>query len=293
MKKTIKNSIKSLFLILMLMIVALTFSACAQVRTMTITNVDDTIDVLVTVTIIPQEILNAGYNLSELKLDIETKSEAQAELMKDKLNQKVFVDLMSVADNESRETLNSFKNGIEVIKSEWNNNTYAIGIRFKNIDVYKYYYNISDNTKTEMQTEEHFFYDKVYYYASTMYVKHHDLYDSINDYYSTKYSSLVNSETNKLMYTYKTNLRRQHSDADYITYEKGEYYHTWVVDPQNLDEPIMLYYNIANPENWIIVGICITLAVTVVLIVVGLILNLNKKQNDSNQVLDEKKDDEN
>ena len=293
MKKTIKNSIKSLFLILMIMIVALTFSACAQVRAMTITNVDDTIDELVTVTIIPQEILNAGYNLSELKLDIETKSEAQAETMKNNLNQKIFMDLMTVFDNESRETLNSYKDGIEVIKSEWNNNTYAVGIRFKNIDVYKYYYSIKDDAKPEMQTKEHFFYDKVYYYASTMYVKHHDLYDSINDYYSNKYDGLVNSETNELLYTYKTNLRRQHSDADYITYEKGEYYHTWVVDPQNLDEPIMLYYNIANPENWIIVGICITLAVTVVLIVVGLILNLNKKQNDSNQVLDEKKDDEN
>ena len=82
-------------------------------------------------------------------------------------------------------------NGIEIIKSDWKDNTYVIGIRFKNIDVYKYYYGIKENTKVEMQTDEHFFYDKVYYYASTMYVKHHDLYDSINVYYSTKYFSLL------------------------------------------------------------------------------------------------------
>ncbi len=293
MKNIIKKSINSLFLILMLMIIALTFSACAQVRVMTITNVDDTIDEIVTVTIIPDEVLSAGYNLSELKLDIETKSEAQAETLKEKLNKKIFVDLMSVNDEESKTTLNSFKDGIEVIKSAWNNNTYAIGIRFKNIDVYKYYYNISNNTKTEMQTEEHFFYDKVYYYASTMYVKHHDLFNMVNDYYSKNYPGLINSDTNELLYTYKTNLRRQHSDADYITYEQGEYYHTWVVDPQNLDKPIMLYYNVANPENWILVAICITLGVTVILAIVGAILNLNKKHNEINQVLDEKKDDEN
>ena len=280
--KIIKNSIKSLLVLLMLLVVALTFSACAQIRVMTITNDDDTIDELVSVTIVHEEVLNAGYNLTELKLDIETKSQAQAENMKDKLNQKINYDLFRVNDEESVKVLNSFKDGISVIKSDWKNNTYAIGIRFKNIDVYKYYYGISENTNVEMQTEEHFFYNKVYYYASTMCVKHHDLYDSVNDYYSAHYPQLINSETNELLYTYKTDLRRQHSDADYITKQDGEYYHTWVVDPNNLDEPIMLYYNIANPENYIIVSICITLAVTIVLATIGNVLNLTKKKKEDN-----------
>ena len=280
--KIIKNSIKSLLVLLMLFVVALTFSACAQVRVMTITNDDDTIDELVSVTIVPEEVLNAGYNLTELKLDIETKSEAQATAMKDKLNNKIFKDLLLVNDEESIKVLNSFKDGISVVKSTWKDNTYAIGIRFKNIDVYKYYYGISGNTNVEMQTEEHFFYNKVYYYASTMYVKHHDLYDSVNDYYSAHYPQLINSETNELLYTYKTDLRRQHSDADYITKQDGEYYHTWVVDPNNIEEPIMLYYNIANPENYIIVSICITLAVTIVLATVGIVLNLTKKKKEDN-----------
>jgi len=280
--KIIKNSIRTLLVILMLFVVALTFSACAQVRVMTITNDDDTIDELVSVTIVPEEVLNAGYNLTELKLDIETKSKAQAQTMKDKLNNKIFKDLLLVNDEESVKVLNSFKDGISVVKSDWKDNTYAIGIRFKNIDVYKYYYGISENTNVEMQTEEHFFYNKVYYYASTMYVKHHDLYDSVNDYYSAHYPQLINSETNELLYTYKTDLRRQHSDADYITKQDGEYYHTWVVDPNNLEEPIMLYYNIANPENYIIVSICITLAVTIVLATIGIVLNLTKNKKEDN-----------
>ena len=266
----------------MLFVVALTFSACAQVRVMTIINDDDTIDELVSVTIVPEEVLNAGCNLTELKLDIETKSEAQATLMKDKLNDKIFKDLLLVGDAESIKVLNSFKDGISVVKSAWKDNTYAIGIRFKNIDVYKYYYGISENTNVEMQTEEHFFYNKVYYYASTMYVKHHDLYDSVNDYYSAHYPQLINSETNELLYTYKTDLRRQHSDADYITKQDGEYYHTWVVDPNNIEEQIMLYYNIANPENYIIVSICITLAVTIILATIGIVLNLTKKKKEDN-----------
>ena len=278
--KIIKNSIRTLLVLLMLFVIALTFSACAQVRVMTITNDDGAIDELVSIAIIPEEVLNAGYNLTELKLDIETKSKAQAQTMKDKLNNKIFKDLLLVNDEESIKVLNSFKDGISVVKSDWKDNTYAIGIRFKNIDVYKYYYGISENTNVEMQTEEHFFHNKVYYYASTMYVKHHDLYDSVNDYYSAHYSQLINSETNELLYTYKTDLRRQHSDADYITKQDGEYYHTWVVDPNNLEEPIMLYYNIANPENYIIVSICITLAVTIVLATIGIVLNLTKKKKE-------------
>ena len=288
LKKLIKKSIKSMFLILMLLITALTFSACAQVRVMTITNDDDTIDELVSVTLITDDIENAGYSVEDLKKDIEDNSKTQAQYMVDKLNSQISLDLILVHDEESIKILNGYKDGIDVIKSNWENNTYTVGIRFKNIDVYKYYYNIKDNVKTETYTKEHFFYDKVYYYASTMYVKHHDLYDQVKRYYSSQYPGLIDSESNELLYTYKTNLRRQHSDADYITKQDGEYYHTWVVDPEKIDEPIILYYNVANPENWIIVSICVTLGVTVILSFIGVIINITKKNN---QPIETKKDD--
>lgn len=269
---------KSIILILLLMIVTFYFTACAQVRVMTITNQDNTIDELVTITLNVEEIANAGYSVTELKQDIETNSISKAQEMVDKLNQKIFVDLMRVNDKESIETLNSYKDGVSVVKSNWQNNVYAIGIRFKNADVYKYYYDVKENTNIEMQTEKHFFYDKVYYYSSTMYVKHHDLYTLVNNYYSTQYKGLINSENYELLYTHKTDLRRQHSDADYITKQDGEYYHTWVVDKNNLDEPIMLYYNVANPENWIIVALGITAVATLIVYVISLILNKKKKQ---------------
>ena len=270
---------------MLLIIVTLTFSACAQVRVMTITNEDNTIDELVSVSIDSQFIHNSGYNVEELKIDIETKSQAQAQTMVDKLNQKIFDDLFLVFDEETRITLNGFRDGISVIKSEWKNNTYAIGIRFKNIDVYRYYYAIKENVQPEIFTEKHFFYNKMYYYANTMYVKHHELFDLVNNYYSTQYPELIESESNELLYTYKTDLRRQHSDADYITKQDGEYYHTWVVDKNNLDEPIMLYYNVANPNNFIFVGFGVTAGVTIVLLLIGLIINKTKNK--------EKKEDEN
>lgn len=285
------NLVKFLFVVMLFMFATITFSACAQVRVMTVTNEDNTIDELVSVSIDAQVIHNFGYNVEELKVDISSKSQAQAQNMVDKLNQKIFDDLFMVFDQETIETLNSYRNGISVIKSEWKSNTYAIGIRFKNIDVYRYYYGIKENVQPEIHTEKHFFYDKMYYYASTMYVKHHDLFDLVNNYYSTQYPELIETESNELLYTYKTELRRQHSDADFITKQDGEYYHTWVVDKNNLDEPIMLYYNVANPENFILVGLGLTVIVTIVLLVIGVLINKhNQSKNENVQI---KKDDEN
>ena len=280
----LKQSIKSLFLILMLLVIALTFSACAQVRVMTITNDDDTIEEVVTITINPEELDEYGYSYIKLKTNIEENSLSQAQQMANKLNDKINIDLLMVRDKESIDILNSYKDGIDVIKSDWKENTYAIGIKFKNIDVYKYYYQINDNLKTKTYTEKHFFYNKIYYYASTMYVKHHDLYDKVNAYYSAQYPELIESESNELLYTYKTDIRRQHSDADYITKQDGEYYHTWIVDANNIEKPIMLYYNIANPENWIILSMCITLGVSVVLSIIVVISNLLKKGSNQNDI---------
>ena len=279
MKKSfIFNKFIQIFiLIFAIVLITISFSACAQVRAITITNEDDSIDELVTVSLDFNAVLEGGYNVENMKAEIETTSIRIATNMKDELNDKIMRDKL-LATQETREILNEFIDGIDVVKSTWKENTFAIGIRFKNIDVYRYYYDITSEIKKEMYTEKHFFYDKIYYYSSTMYVKHNALYNSINLHYSQEYPNLINSESNELLYSYKTSVRRQHSDADFITKQDGEYYHTWVVDPNNLDKPIMLYYNVANPESCIIVALAVTGAVVVILGAVAGIIELIKKK---------------
>lgn len=275
-----KKIINLTFLSLLLIFVPFIFSACSKVRAMTITNQDNTIDEIVAITITPEDVMNAGYNITEVKQDIKDKSKQLAQLMINKLNEKILFDLMLVEDNESKEVLLSYKDGITIIENDWKENSYKIGIKFKNIDIYKYYYNIKENVKTETYKEKHFLYTKVYYYASTMFVKHYELYESVNNYYSIKYAQLIHNENNLLLYTYKTDLRRQHSDANYINKINGEYYHTWVVDKNNIEKPIMLYYNIANPQNWIIVSVLITVSVTIIVGGIALLISLNNKKKE-------------
>ena len=274
-----KKLFKSIIFISLLFFIIINFSACSQVRVMTINNEDGTIDELVSVTLDENAILNSGYNIANLKIEIENISKNKANEISQNLNSKIANDLFLVHDRESIEILNSFKNGITAVASQWKENTYVIGIRFKNVDVYKYYYNIKEETKTKTYIEEHFFYNKIYYYANNMYVKHNALYSSMNTYFSTHYSGLVDSETNQLMYTYVSDLRRQHSDADFVTKQDGKYYHTWIVSKDNLDEPIMLYYNVANPEASIMVSVAITFVVTLILFAVGFVINRNKKND--------------
>lgn len=280
MQKLIKINkfLIKIILILLLSLITINFSACAQVRAMTITNEDDTIDEMVTISLDADAVIAQGYDVIDMKLDIESTSQNIAINMRDKLNTKIAQDKI-LATPETKQILNGFIDGISVIKSAWKDNTFAIGIRFQNIDIYKYYYDISEQTKKEMQTEKHFFYDKIYYYSSTMYVKHNNLYNSMNSYFSVKYPNLIESETNELLYSYKTSLRRQHSDADFITKQDGEYYHTWIVDKDNLEEQIMLYYNVANPESYIIVSLAVTAGLVLILALVCGVIELIKKKS--------------
>jgi len=264
--------------VLLFVFVTVIFSACAQVRVMTVTNEDNTIDELVSISLNEEEVKNAGYSFEILKLDIESNSKAQANKMISKLNQKISNDLRVIKDEESVEILNSYINGISIVGSKWENDTFVVGVRFKSIDIYRYYYEIPSKVETKTYVEEHFFYNKIYYYGSTMYVKHNELYSLINNYYSVQYPTLIDSENNELLYTYKTAQRRQHSDADYITKRDGEYYHTWVVDKNNLDDPIMLYYNVANSGNWILLILCLTFAITIILLLIAIVISKNRKK---------------
>ena len=271
-----KKFIKVLLVFVLLFMIMFSFVGCTQVNAMTITNQDGTIDEIVNVSLNSNEILSAGYSIVEMKADIQSTALNEANKFVLALNKKISDDLLLVSDEESISTLNYYKNGIEVIQSTWTNNTMQVGIRFKNIDVYKYFYNVG-NVNVEMQEEKHFFYTKAYYYGNTMYLKHNGLYNSMNILFSLTYPEFIDSSDNKLYYTYTTDLRREHSDAEKISYKDGLYYHTWEVDPENANQNIMIYYNVANRANCIIVSLGITLVSVLILFGISLIIKTTKK----------------
>lgn len=266
---------KLIILSVLLFLIIPIFSACSQVRAMMLINDDGTVEEIVYVELNQTKIEQAGYSYLEVVKDVEQVSNNQIDAMIKNLNKKVDLDLLVLEDEESKETLIAYKNGIEkLVKKE--SGQIFISAKFKSAEVYKYYYNIKNSNKVEMKTEKHFFYDKVYYYSNTSFLKHYELFNALKDYFSVKYPLIDDISENELLYTYKTDSRREHSDADYVKRDGLDYYHTWVVDENEIDKPIMFYYNIANSEVFILIGIGLSIICFAIMVLINFII---KKKN--------------
>lgn len=276
------RNLRKILMICLLVVVTISFCACSSVRTMTVTNADGTIDELVYISLDMQALIDAGYNnldIESMQTDITTTAMREASNIVDNFKQSID-DLLAfnfTMDFKTRTDLLNIRDGLEVVTSSWQDNTYVIGLRFNEINVYRYYYNITEEAEVQPTNEEHFLYTKVIYSGLNMYVNYSDLYLKLNQEFSAKYPEFIENE-NELLYTYVTESRREHSDADFVTRLDGKYYHTWLVDSENIAEPITLYYNIANRGNCILLCIGISIVVCSVLLIIGLIVDKHKKK---------------
>lgn len=275
-----KSAVKVMFICLLLL-VTICFSACSEVRAMTVLNDDGTVDELVYISLDEGTITSSGYTMDEIKTKVENVSVREAQAIINQFKFELAQDILLSTD-ETRKILASYQDGIEILYlNEWENNTFVVGLRFKNADVYRYYYNMKNISETKVSTEEHFLYDKIYYSSSSMFADYSALYNKIYDEIISEYPNFINQE-NKLLYTYVTDSRREHSDADYITNLNGEYYHTWEVEPNNISTNVTFYYNVLNRANCIIVCIGTTILVSGILLLIGYIVEKrkNKKFNE-------------
>lgn len=276
------RNLRKILMICLLVVVTISFCACSSVRTMTVTNTDGTIDELVYISLDTQALIDAGYDnldIESMQTDITTTAMREASNIVDNFKQSID-DLLAfnfTIDFKTRTDLLNIRDGLEVVTSSWQDNTYVIGLRFSDINVYRYYYNITEEAEVQPINEEHFLYTKVIYSGLNMYVNYSDLYLKLNQEFSAKYPEFIENE-NELLYTYVTESRREHSDADFVTRLDGNYYHTWIVNGDNLGEEITLYYNIANRGNCILLCIGISIVVCGVLLIIGLIVDKHKKK---------------
>ena len=276
------RNLRKILMICLLVVVTISFCACSSVRTMTVTNADGTIDELVYISLDTQAIIDAGYDnldIESMQTDITTTAMREASNIVDNFKQSID-DLLAfnfTMNFKTRTDLLNIRDGLEVVTSSWQDNTYVIGLRFSDINVYRYYYNITEEAEVQPTNEEHFLYTKVIYSGLNMYVNYSDLYLKLNQEFSAKYPEFIENE-NELLYTYVTESRREHSDADFVTRLDGNYYHTWIVDGNNLGEEITLYYNIANRGNCILLCIGISIVVCGMLLIIGLIVDKHKKK---------------
>lgn len=264
------------FKILLLMfvcILAVMLSGCAEFRTMTVTNSDGSIDQLIYVSLDRQKIEQSEYTMIEIKAEVQ--QTAKTELSKIILNMKNKAqnDIMLTTDLETIEILQNYISSLVIVGDKWEQDTYVIGLRYGDQDSYKYFNNITTQSSKPV-IEKHFFYNKVIMQGYSMYASKGQAINELQTTMNIKYPNLINSE-NQYLYTYTSELRRLHSNADFITKHDNLYYHTWKIT--STDQVITLYYNVANSYNFIFVGIGISVGISVVLSIITIFINKRKR----------------
>ena len=259
-----------IFSIIMLLLVAICFSACGSINVMTIVNDKGNVIQLVSVSLDEQAAMQAGYDLLELKNDIYLTGQREVENILNNLKANLTVRLHNSRNEDEQLKITSalLSEYFDIYKGEWKDNVFSIGLQFYDMDIYKTVYNIDDSTTQEFKRNSYFLYDKVYITSTMLYYGSTEFYNKIFNEFNSKYPNLINEDSGQLLYTIETDLRREHSDANYVNKIGNKYYHTWVVEKDNLDKEITLYYNVANAGNCILICVGISLLTCLILILI-------------------------
>ncbi len=277
-----KKHFSKILICIALIVSAFCLTACSTVNATTVTNEDGTIDELVYVKIDDADLLNQNYTNSQivvLKNDIKDTASNAGQNIVSNFNVRVQTDALLATTELERQRILSYNNGIIYLMDSQDDGTMIFGLRFRDANVYRYYYNISETASPQYITEKHFLYTKCYYYGLTMYPDYTSLYNQIKSSLQVKYPDLVANNMANLQYTYQTELRREHSDADFVSYKNGVYYHTWIVDENDFEKPIMIYYNIANSGNCILLCIGVSIVLCGILWIVAVLVDKHKKRS--------------
>ncbi len=269
MSKIKKASLKILFVV-MLLVITLCFSACASVRSATISNDDGTIDEIVNIKLDKQKIVLAGQNYTEIQ-----------EKIKYDCNRVGGLILASFLQRTEEEDMQVYNEKLDVLISDnWVDDCFEIRIKFDSRDVYNFYYKIRQEDEIKPEVEHHFFYDKITYTGFTSYAVSNSLVGNLKAYFEMYYDpEFLDLSNCKFCYSMVTNLRRERSDADYVNKINGKYYHTWEIDIDQPNQQIEIYYNLANRGNCIIFCVILALSLCAILLIVGLIVSkINKNK---------------
>ena len=258
------KKIKKYLIAILLISVTIIFSACSTTRLMTVQNTDGSVDELVYVTLDKEEINFLGEDYNSIKITAENVARTTAMRLAVEYNTNHVV------------SLNNNQLTVQLIDVVWyEDNSFMVGLRFLNSAVYREFYGIDSSGEAKLEKVDYFLYNKYYQTGSTVYSLNKNLYTQIYQQMYEQFPNLTKAD-NKLLYTYATESRREHSDANYITYTAGKYYHTWEIDKSNLNQQITIYYILLNRANIIVLCLGISLIVCGVLFVI--VFKLNKKK---------------
>ena len=273
-----KKKFPKLIIVFVLALVSLLFSACADVNYTTGKNIEGDIVEQVIATLDTNSLNMTSSQIYNRKTQITNTANSTLENLKRSYLNKINQEILKAESDQNNELKRKYEDLLDDVyfsEPSWQGDIFVVSAKFKSESSYLIFYNLTEKNFSTIQTKPGWLYDKIYYKGNLGYYTNYGLYSSLVNQISPLFPGF-NTDDTRLAYSYLTQSRRYHSNADQITHTKDGYLHSWDIE-ESLDKEIYFYLKIANRQNWYILALTIGLISTAILSVLALIILIIKK----------------
>lgn len=185
----------------------------------------------------------------------------------------LIVEAHAMGETETELKYRQLLKEVTISKPTWDGNTFYVNASFQSESAYLIFYGLTERNFKEKYTTEKWLYNTIHFKGSLGYYQNYGLYNSLKTDLQPVFPEF-SSDDATLTYSYLTQSRRYHSNADTKIHTQDGYLHTWKVD--DINQEIEFTLKIANRQNWYILAILIGLTFTLILSIIALIVVLIK-----------------
>lgn len=276
---------KNLMLICLIFISIFSFTGCKTTKAQATPNITDA-DVIEVIQLdldLNKITGTDNTGVSNVKNEIRMVAKIICDEMNAKLNNKINMQLLS--ENTTEETENvllSYRNGIKFsdlnFKLDGSVVRYEFCVKYKDVNLYKYYYDEKGEESQTVDLGGNFFYNKVRIVGDETSLKHREFSEKCEIGLKIYFDNIIKDYKDYMVFNLHATKHRLKSNSDFQEkISMDNYLHTWIIK-EDAENEVEYYYNIANRQNWIVLSIGITLVIGVILFVISINIKENKKQ---------------
>lgn len=281
-----KNRILIALLSLLLLMISVLFSGCANVDYTTVKLRDGSINEMLATTIDEAKIQEKSQSVAVLKNSVQKMA---VEILTEKLTEytKTITKYVKYYQNAGNvELANAYAEllmGVDIKQPSWKDDVFYLSIDFANITSYSLFYNLTEKNFVEEKRTENFFIEKIYYVGNLGYNLNSGLVSLVYNEFQLNFPELLD-ENVTLSYSYLPPSTRYHSDADKVTMTADGKLHTWEIKDGDLDREIHFYLILANRASWFIVALLISEITAIILLLIATISALIRHKKNKQKI---------
>lgn len=216
---------------------------------------------------------------NQLKIAVKEVINAKYSAYKTKINSMLDTALM-INDMESVASYNKLLDDVTVYEPVWQDNVMTINSLFNSETSFLLFYSATYNNVNKKDVDSKWLYYEVTYTGSLTYYQNFGLYNTLKSSIENIFTEITLPYTTNT-YSYLTQTRRYHSNAQSKTHTDDGYLHVWNVSDD--DQTIIFTLRIAYRSHWyilaLIIGLVFACILSISVFVVVLIKRISHKKS--------------